>query len=485
MAGKYAITIKAITMKKLILPVILLLSAVCTNGQQEITNSGNLQIHAGASFCSYGGFSNASSAALVNNGSLYIKGNVTNDQAAMTTGTGVLNLNGAFAQAVNGAQALKTYQLVTNNTAGITLNNNLSVANVHTFTNGMIVTSATPNYLVYEAGASYTGDADSRHVNGWVKKLGNTDFTFPVGNNSYERTVTVSNLSATSELDCQYRSTTPNSTNVQSPILLVDPNEYWEINKVSGGTAQVTLNWDNSKVAFPAYLLADIRATWYNGSNWINEGGNATGNVTTTGSITSNAVSSFGYFAIGSIGYVLPMHFISVGAQRKTGTTVVRWKTAREVDVDRYEVERLNVNGSFDRIGSVKSHNSPDETDYEYIDGLPLIGTAMYRIRSVDHDGQYSYSRIVSVSENSNAASFVVLNNPAHEAIYLSVSAAYKGKYLYELFSASGQLVQSGPLTINGADLVTIPLGVKAVPGVYLLNVSNEERRFAKRILLK
>ena len=179
------------------------------------------------------------------------------------------------------------------------------------------------------------------------------------------------------------------------------------------------------------------------------------------------------------------MHFISVGAQRKTGTTVVRWKTAREADVDRYEVERLNVNGSFDRIGSVQPHNSADETDYEYVDGLPLIGTAMYRIRSVDHDGQYSYSRIVSVADNNNAASFTILNNPAQEAIYLSVSTAYKGKYHYELFSASGQLVQSGPLTINGVDIVTIPLGLKAMPGVYLLNVRNEDRRFAKRILVK
>jgi hypothetical protein len=180
--------------------------------------------------------------------------------------------NGASAQAVNGAQPVKTYQLVTNNTAGITLNNDLSVANVHTFTDGVIATSATPNYLIYEAGASYTGDAHGRHVNGWVKKLGNTSFTFPVGNNIYERPVTVSNLSVSSELNGRYRAATPNSSSVQTPIMLVNSNEYWEINKVSGGTAQVTLGWDNTKVSFPPYTLADIRTTWYNGSSWANEG---------------------------------------------------------------------------------------------------------------------------------------------------------------------------------------------------------------------
>jgi len=473
-------------MKRIVLPAVLLLAADCIKAQDVFRNNGNLYVHAGASMCSYGAFTNSSTGALVNDGNLYVKGSITNDQAGMSAGSGVLYLNGSTAQTVNGAQSFKTYQLNTNNAAGITLNNDLSVANVHTFTNGIIATAATPNYLIYEANASYTGDADSRHVNGWVKKLGNTGFTFPVGNNTYERTVMISSLSASSELDCRYRATTPNISSVQAPIINVDPNEYWEINKVSGGTAQVALNWDNSKVAFPQYqLLSDLRATYYNGSQWVNEGGNAAGTVATTGGITSNAISSYGYFAIGSTGYTLPMHFISVGAQRKTGATEVRWKTASEDGVDHYEVERMNTNGSFGMIGSLKSHNSITETEYLYLDGLPLVGTAMYRIRSVDKDGKYGYSRVVSVSENNNATGFMVLNNPAHEAIYVSASASYKGRYHYELFSASGQLMQSGDLTISGGDIVTIPLTVKTTTGIYLLNITNEEHRFAKRIMVR
>ncbi|HUP10962.1 MAG TPA: hypothetical protein VM187_02075, partial [Niastella sp.] len=226
-------------MKKIMIPVAMLLTGGYVNAQEVMHNSGNLQIHSGASICSNGGFNNTATAALVNNGNLYLKGAITNDQPAMTPGSGILYVNGNTAQAVNGAQTLKTYQLVTNNAAGISLNNNLSVANVHTFTNGLIATSATPNYLIYEAGAFYSGSSDARHVNGWVKKLGTTDFVFPVGNNSYERPVAVNNFSATSEYNCRYFAATPNTANLQSPILLINPNEYWELNRVSGGTAQV------------------------------------------------------------------------------------------------------------------------------------------------------------------------------------------------------------------------------------------------------
>lgn len=463
----------------------MLLTAGYANAQGVLQNNGNMQIHAGASVSSYGGFNNTASAVLLNNGNLYLKGTVTNDQPAMSTGSGVLYLNGSAAQTVDGTQLMKTYQLVTNNAAGITLNNNLSVADVHTFTNGMVVTSTTPNFLVYEAGASYTGSADTRHVNGWVKKLGNTAFIFPVGNNSYERPVAVSNLSASGELNCRYLSATPNTANVQSPILLVNPNEYWELNQVSGGTAQVTLNWDNTKVTFPGYLLTAIRSSWFNGTNWVNEGGTATGSIATTGTITSNTVSSFGYFVIGSTSFVLPMHFISVSAQRKPGATTVRWQATSEINVAYYEVERMNGNGIFNKIGVVKSNNSQLETEYEYIDALPLVGVAMYRIRSVDMDGQYTFSKVVSVSENNNTPGLQVLNNPAHEAIYITASGAYKGKYQYELFSAAGQLIQSGVLNISGNDVVTIPLSIKATTGIYLLNVKNEERRFTKRIMIK
>jgi hypothetical protein len=46
-------------------------------------------------------------------------------------------------------------------------------------------------------------------------------------------------------------------------------------------------------------------------------------------------------------------------------------------------------------------------------------------------------------------------------------------------------MMQSGSLNINGIDIITIPLTMRTVPGIYLLNIRNEERRFAKKIMVK
>jgi hypothetical protein len=45
--------------------------------------------------------------------------------------------------------------------------------------------------------------------------------------------------------------------------------------------------------------------------------------------------------------------------------------------------------------------------------------------------------------------------------------------------------MQSGTLNMTGVDIVTIPLTMKTAPGIYLLNIKNEARRFAKKIMVK
>src|SRR6266498_2943537 len=187
------------------------------NAQTAATNTGTLYIKNGSDiFYAGSNFTNNAGAALTNNGSLYIKGNLTNDQSSMAAGTGTLYLNGTSTQTINGSQKFNTYNLQTNNSAGITLNNDLSASGAHTFTAGIITTSSTPNYLIYEAGSSYTGDNDSRHVNGWVKKIGSTSFTFPVGDNTIERTIALNSLSASSEFNVNYNAPTPNRYNAQA-----------------------------------------------------------------------------------------------------------------------------------------------------------------------------------------------------------------------------------------------------------------------------
>src|ERR1044071_7232533 len=116
-------------MKKILILSLIVCTGKFALSQTAATNTGILYI-TGSSDILYAGsdFTNNSGSALTNNGQLYIKGNLTNAQSSMAIGTGTLYLNGTSAQAVAGSQPFKTYNLNTDNTTGITLNNNLSVS---------------------------------------------------------------------------------------------------------------------------------------------------------------------------------------------------------------------------------------------------------------------------------------------------------------------------------------------------------------------
>ncbi len=432
-----------------------------------------------------GNFTNASGAALTNNGNLYVKLGLSNAQAAMAAGTGTLYLNGSSAQSVSGTQVFKTFNFVSNNSAGITLNNDLDISGAHTFTSGIITSSGTPNYLIYEAGSSYSGDGDAQHVNGWVRKTGTTNFTFPVGNNTVERVIGVSNLSISSTFNASYAGATTNRSNLASPLVSVEANEYWQLNQVSGGNAQVAMNWNNPKISFPQYALADIRVANYIAGNWTSVGGSASGNVATTGTISSSSISTFGAFTLGSVSAALPVELLSFSARRSTGYNLVDWATTNETNVNEYEVQRSDDGIAFYIAGTQAAHNLPSVQQYEFTDSRPMQNITYYRLRSTDIDGHYKLSPVVAVSDHAASNSYFVIANPVHAVLNISAGSIHNGDYEYHLMTTGGQTVQQGRLTIQNGGSYQVPLASFIVPGVYLVEFRNNGFSYSQRILVQ
>src|SRR5688572_6824243 len=132
-------------MKQLLFGMLLLPVANGVVAQHTFNNSGNLKIYSGANLAVHGNFINSSTAGLVNDGNLYVKRDLNSNQPAMSAGTGTLYMNGAALQTLDGAQPFKTFNLVTDNSAGILLNTDLSVSSAHNFTGGVITTASTPS----------------------------------------------------------------------------------------------------------------------------------------------------------------------------------------------------------------------------------------------------------------------------------------------------------------------------------------------------
>lgn len=476
---------------KFLYTVGILSMSLFASSQPEIpnANTGILYLNAATdTLYVNGAFVNALGATLTNNGQLYIRQTLTNNQVGMASGTGALLLTGNTPQVITGAQPFKAFNLTTNNSSGILLNNNLHVSSTHTFVTGIISTSATPNYLIYEATSSYSGDGNNAHVNGWVKKLGTTNFAFPLGNGTVERTISVTNISVSSEFNARYNAPTPNTNSMLSPIISVDPYEYWTVNQVSGGTAQLFLNWDRSKVMFPWYILSDIRVVFNNGGIWTNRGGSATGNVSTIGNITSTAVNTFGDFTFGSVSPALPVVFVGIWAMSEERYNVVQWKTTRESNIDHFNIQRSADGITYNSIGSAipGNNNNNNILSYNFSDNSPLATTNWYRIESVDIDGTVKYSQVVRCNIKNSGNAFYVINNPVLSAkINLAIADIYKGDYKYQLINASGQTAQKGSLSVKQGGIFSISINSNIMKGVYVFRLYNNSHSLINKIYIQ
>lgn len=464
---------------------VLCLSFIATKAQTNLYNNGALKLSvSGDILYITGNFTNTSSASLTNNGQLYVLRDISNDQSSMSAGTGTLFLNGSVAQTISGSQPFKTFDLISNNSGGISLNNNLSVSGVHTFSNGIISTSVTPNYLIYESGSSYSGSSDTRHVNGWVKKIGNTDFTFPVGNGVYQRPAAIENLSSNSEFNARYNAPTPNTFQTQLPIVSVDVYEYWQINKISGGTSSVHLNWDNTKVTFPCYNLSDIAVAYYDGSNWTDQGGTASGDPSITGDITSNSVSSFGDFVIGSKTFPLPLKFLSFTGQRKNDFIDLKWETAEEVNTDHFEIERSENGRQFFLLATMPTVNRFNVQGYSYKDYSYTNDVVYYRIRCVDKDGKSKLSKVIAIAENSYLKKNIQAINPVAGEIIVRSEVDDKEPTAYVLYNQAGSTILKGWLKLKVGMDNTIRLSFKPAKGIYFLKLTRANQEIIQKLVI-
>lgn len=173
----------------------------------------------------------------------------------------------------------------------------------------------------------------------------------------------------------------------------------------------------------------------------------------------------------------LPLNFLSVQAKyaRVSKSVVVDWKTANEVNTDRFEVLRSSDGRNFIAIGTVAAKNTAGENPYRFEDKQPLPSTSYYRLKQVDKDGKLTYSRTVTVGFSTNLA-LSVSPNPANNSLLVSHEKA-QGSAVLKIVSVQGQVLAA---VQPSADAFTTPVDVSKLPaGNYLLVFENGNNRYS------
>ena len=93
----------------------------------------------------------------------------------------------------------------------------------------------------------------------------------------------------------------------------------------------------------------------------------------------------------------LPVTWKYVNAKTsESNRAVIQWGTTSETNASHFDVERSTDARSFSRITSLKaSANSQEIREYSFTDEFLPAGDYYYRLKQVDLDEKYEYSRIL------------------------------------------------------------------------------------------
>ena len=270
---------------------------------------------------------------------------------------------------------------------------------------------------------------------------------------------------------------------------MADNNDtlYLQTNRLR--TAQSTYRWEITPQNIQAAgLEAYLKDNFTNTTTPVSLTANTVINFTVNSNTASTAANRFSIVFKNNA--ALPVTVTQLKAYQKNNNINVDWTTVQEQNIAAYEVEKSNDAQQFIQLTTVqaKGNNNNTNNTYSTTDATPQTGNNYYRIKVVEKNGSYSYTQVVRVTIDATGnGQITVYPNPIkNSSMNVQLQNMEKGKYILQLISQTGQLVQEEQLEHNGGSgSQTIMLGKHISSGIYQLKLIDVKGKVYQQRIVK
>jgi hypothetical protein len=137
----------------------------------------------------------------------------------------------------------------------------------------------------------------------------------------------------------------------------------------------------------------------------------------------------------------LPVELLDFTGEKKEDASHLRWQTASEKNVDRFEIERSTQPSANDweKLGEVKAvGNSRFIQDYSFVDLYPERAMNYYRLKIIDNDAIVDYSKVIALDYRKlGLSNITVYPNPVSESFFIDAKGHDKETISLKLYDAS------------------------------------------------
>jgi hypothetical protein len=232
-----------------------------------------------------------------------------------------------------------------------------------------------------------------------------------------------------------------------------------------GTTSDTNSEEDNGKFNCSGTLttVAGIRTAANSSANWT----------------TSDGIPSFSLPSGCNFLGILPVELVDFRATQQGNIVELNWTTASELNNAFYDIEQSADGKKFSKIGDLKGAGTTNVPQYyTFAVEKPFSGIQYYRLKQVDTDGKFEYSKTVSI-QIQKGEKIVISPSTTEGVITLKSEKDFIKKI--EVANTTGQIVYNQNTIPNSSDFMQLNLS-HLPTGIYLVFVKTENNNYLEKI---
>ncbi|MBC7849890.1 MAG: SBBP repeat-containing protein [Chitinophagaceae bacterium] len=185
-------------------------------------------------------------------------------------------------------------------------------------------------------------------------------------------------------------------------------------------------------------------------------------------------------------GSIVPLTLIDFSGTREFANIKLQWRTTDEINTKSFEIERSNDGINFHSVGSVNAKGSASNVrqQYTFVHTVNTSAISFYRLKMIDADERFSYSKQITVPGSPNKQNWVMAPSVISSAAVLRINSSSSERMLLSVYTIEGRLITTKPINVvTGMNSFQFDMKRYAA-GQYILRSSNKNfppLRFAKQ----
>jgi Secretion system C-terminal sorting domain len=184
----------------------------------------------------------------------------------------------------------------------------------------------------------------------------------------------------------------------------------------------------------------------------------------------------------------LPIELIDFKAEIFHNSVLLTWFTGSEFNNEKFEIQESRTGREFHKIGEISGNvTTTKQQEYSFDIENPINGRSYYRLKQIDFNGQFEYSKVVSVNFKGEGRQVgAIYPNPSKSGLVnLDYLSQNDDQVTVSIFDMTGKLMISQNLQVSNeennlnfdfSDLIT---------GIYIVKIGNDRNPILRKLFIE